>query len=368
MLLGIVTLLQYRKPRVWQAIRPSAPPSPPRVEAGRRFRTTRQTHFAGMLVGSLAVRKLGLVSLIAAALAMGTPLTAAAATSGGVRLTLTCGALPSGSGTFMVTANGTGSAVTVPCGGSATVTNPAWTVGATADISAVAQPVGTRLAVVFMRVSLTAEVANLSMVAVPIPSGGVRITLGCSAGIAGSGKLTVTANERSTAVTVPCGGTATVTNPAWTAWITATIDATAVPKATHLGAYPPVPLTTGVVAVSMSLVPCPTGRYVPTGCPQPDLRPAFLGLAAAYLVFLAIAVLLVFVAVVPFEFWIIRGWIRYFSRKQDPREVIEDLSARPGLGWWVRRYVGYVRMKHKRFGVPLPPGFEDRAGSSSLSP
>ncbi len=322
-----------------------------------------------MLVASVGVRQLGLVSLIAAALVLGTPLAAAASSSGGVRFTLSCGTVPSGSATFMVTANGTGSVVTVPCGGSATATNPAWTAGTPASISLVAQPVGTLLAVPFTsRVSLTAGVVNVSMLAVPIPSGGLKITLGCSAGIAGSGTLTVTANEISSVVTIPCGGSATVTNPAWTAWIMATIDATAVPKGTYLAGSSRVPLTTGVAAVSRSLAPCPTGRSVPTGCPQPDLRRAFLGLAAAYLVLIPIATLLVLIMVVPFEFWMIRGWIRYFSRKQDPRKVIEDLSARPGIGWWVRQYVGYVRMKHKLFGVPLPPGFDDRAGSSSLSP
>jgi len=329
---------------------------------GRLCRFLEKDHdaLAVLLKARVPALKLGLISLVAGVLAMGTPLAAVAAVSGGVKITLTCGTLPAGSGAFMVTANRTGSVVTVPCGSSATATNPAWTAGTTASISVVAQPVGTLLAVPFTsRASLTAGVVNVSMAAVPIPSGGLRITLNCSTGIAGTGTLTVTANERSSVTTIPCGGSATVTNPAWTAWITATIEATGVPKGTHLGAFPPVPLTTGVVAVSMSLVPCPMGRSVPAGCPQPDLRPAFLRLAAAYLVLLLIAVLLVFIVIIPFEFWIIRGWIRYFSRKEDPREVIEDLSARPGLGWWVRRYVGWVLLKHKLFKVSLPLGFDD---------
>lgn len=312
------------------------------------------------------MQKLGLIWLIAAAVAMGTPLAASAAASGGVKLTLTCGTGPTGSGTFMVTANGTGSVVTVPCGGSAIATNPAWTAGAPVFIGMVSSPLGTVVATPFARVSLTAGVVAVSMAAIPIPTGGVKITLACKAGIAGSGTLTVTANQRSSAVTIPCGGSATVTNPAWTAYIMAAIDATSVPKGTYLPGYPPVPLTTGVVSVSMSLAPCPT-RNVPPGCPTPDLASGLLRLGAAYLILLPIAMLLVLVVVAPLEFWIIRGWIRYFSRTRDPREVIDDLSARPGLGWWVRRYVGYVRLKHRLFGVPLPPGFDDRAGSGSAA-
>jgi len=320
---------------------------------------------AVLLKARVPALKLGLISLVAGVLAMGTPLAAVAAVSGGVKITLTCGTLHTGSGTFMVTANGTGSVVTAPCGGSATATNPAWTAGTTASISPVAQPVGTLLVFpITSRVSLTAGVVNVSMSVTPIPSGGVKITLACKPGATGSGTFKVTANESSSTVTVPCGGSATVANPSWTAWSMASINATAVPKRTYLAGYSGVPLllTTGVAGVSMSIVPCSAGmavRAFASACPAPDVGSLLLLLLAGYAVVGVLALLLVLVVLVPFEFWIIRGWIRFFSRKQDPREVIEDLSARPGLGWWVRQYVGWVRLKHKLFKVSLPPGFDD---------
>ena len=95
----------------------------------------------------METRKLGLILAIAGALAMTTPDAAAAATSGGVRITLTCaiGNGTAGLGTFKVTANGSSSLVNVPCGGSATVTHPAWMAGAAATIDQTAGPVGTKL-------------------------------------------------------------------------------------------------------------------------------------------------------------------------------------------------------------------------------
>src|SRR5229473_6108358 len=93
----------------------------------------------------MEARKLGLIAIIAGALAMSTPYAAAAATSGGVRITLNCQAGTVGLGTFNVTASGSSSLVSVPCGGSATVTNPSWMPGATATIDETVGPVGTRL-------------------------------------------------------------------------------------------------------------------------------------------------------------------------------------------------------------------------------
>lgn len=90
--------------------------------------------------------KIGLISLIAGALAIATPLATAAATSGGVRIVLTCDTGPAGSGTFMVTANAKSSVVTVRCGGSATVTNSAWMAAAPATIHQTAAPAGAFLA------------------------------------------------------------------------------------------------------------------------------------------------------------------------------------------------------------------------------
>src|SRR5260370_39342747 len=97
--------------------------------------------------GAIQARKLCLILAIAGALAMSPADVAAAATSGGVRITLTCaiGNGTTGLGTFKVTANGSSSVANVPCGGSATVTNPAWMAGATASIDQTAGPVGTKL-------------------------------------------------------------------------------------------------------------------------------------------------------------------------------------------------------------------------------
>jgi len=86
------------------------------------------------------------LSVIAVAIAMSSVQAAAAATSGGVTITLACEIGTVGTGTFTVTANGSSSLVTVPCGGSATATNSAWMPGAEARIEQTAGPAGTVLA------------------------------------------------------------------------------------------------------------------------------------------------------------------------------------------------------------------------------
>lgn len=317
----------------------------------------------------MSTKKQGLSLLVALVAAISIMVSAAAAGSGGVRFTLSCGTLPNGSGTFMVSASGTGSAVTVPCGGSATVTNPAWTAGASATISLVMQPVGTMLAVPFTtRVTLTAGVVDVSMSAVPIPTAGVRITLSCEAGAAGPAVIRLTANETSSTVTVSCGQPATVSNPGWTAGTIATVDPVSVPKGTYFNlGFPRVVLATTPVSYSPFLLPCPTGRVTVAGCPVPPrsgLEQFIFGSRLnTILVLMVLPLIVAWIFLVPFEFWIIRGWIRYFSRKQNPSDVVADLSARPGLGWWVRRYAGWVRMKHRLFKVPLPPGFDGTTGS-----
>src|SRR5437016_11722861 len=85
---------------------------------------------------------LRILSVIAAAIAL-SPVQAAAAPSPGVTITLTCEIGTVGTGTFKVTANGSSSLVTVPCGGSATATNAAWMPGAEATIDQTAGPAGT---------------------------------------------------------------------------------------------------------------------------------------------------------------------------------------------------------------------------------
>src|SRR5256885_10984631 len=82
------------------------------------------------------------LSVIAAAIAMSSVQAAAAATSPGVTITLACEIGTVGTGTFTVTANGSSSLVTVPCGGSATATNAAWMPGAEARIDQTAGPAG----------------------------------------------------------------------------------------------------------------------------------------------------------------------------------------------------------------------------------
>jgi len=88
----------------------------------------------------------GLFSVIAAAIAMSPAQDAAAATSGGVTVALTCEIGTAGTGTFKLTANGSSSLLTVPCGGLATATNPSWLPGTMATIDQTAGPVGTVLA------------------------------------------------------------------------------------------------------------------------------------------------------------------------------------------------------------------------------
>src|SRR5438552_18278838 len=83
---------------------------------------------------------LRILSVIAAAIAL-SPVQAAAAPSPGVTITLTCEIGTVGTGTFKVTANGSSSLVTVPCGGSATATNSSWTAGTMATIDQTAGPV-----------------------------------------------------------------------------------------------------------------------------------------------------------------------------------------------------------------------------------
>ncbi len=102
---------------------------------------------------------LGLLSVIAAAIAMNPVQAAAAAASGGVTITLRCEIGTVGMGTFKLTANGSSSLVTVPCDGSATATNAAWMPGSMATIDQTAGPVGTVLATK-QRVYLVTDAAS----------------------------------------------------------------------------------------------------------------------------------------------------------------------------------------------------------------
>ena len=65
----------------------------------------------------------------------------------------------------------------------------------------------------------------------PIPAAGaLTISLICDTGPGGSGTFTVTANGKSSTVSVACGKSSTVTNAAWKAGSTAVIHQTVVPS------------------------------------------------------------------------------------------------------------------------------------------
>lgn len=78
----------------------------------------------------------------AAALAMSATALAVDAPAGPLTIVLVCDTGPNGSGTFMVTANGKSSTVTVRCGKSATVSNAAWQAGSAAVIHQTVVPTG----------------------------------------------------------------------------------------------------------------------------------------------------------------------------------------------------------------------------------
>jgi hypothetical protein len=71
-------------------------------------------------------------------------------------------------------------------------------------------------------------------------------------------------------VTVPCDGSATVTNPAWMAGATATIDQTAGPVGTKFVTSRSVSLGTDAVAFYTSALPCSPVTAAP-GCPAPTI-------------------------------------------------------------------------------------------------
>ena len=62
------------------------------------------------------------------------------------------------------------------------------------------------------------------------PAGPLTIVLICDTGPAGSGTFTVTANGKSSTVTVKCGKSVTVSNAAWMAGSTAVIHQTVTPS------------------------------------------------------------------------------------------------------------------------------------------
>jgi hypothetical protein len=70
--------------------------------------------------------------------------------------------------------------------------------------------------------------ASATTTPTPVPAAGpLSIRLICDTGPRGTGTFTVTANSKSSTVSVKCGGSATVTNAAWKAGSPATIHQTA---------------------------------------------------------------------------------------------------------------------------------------------
>jgi len=188
-------------------------------------------------------------------------------------------------------------------------------------------------------------------------SGGVKITLTCEIGTAGTGTFKVTANGSSSFVTVPCDGSATVTNPSWIPGATATIDQTAGPVATVLATHQRVYLATSAASFFTSAHPCSSAFTAPE-CPpgsQPARRAANLPwwLVAVLIGFLLFVILSAILAPV----WIIGQQIRYFHRlyfdkPEAFREAMRNIALMPGMAW-------RIRLRSKLLRVPLPPGFED---------
>ena len=198
-------------------------------------------------------------------------------------------------------------------------------------------------------------------VAVAATSGGVRITLNCETGIGttGLGTFKVTANGSSSLVNVPCGGSATVTNPVWMAGATATIDQTTGPVGTKLVTNRTVFLAPYTVAFFTSALPCSTVTPAP-GCPAPTpgapSRRTSIPLSVLLVVLLGTIAFTVLAAILA-PLWVIGQQIRYFHRlyidqPEAYREAMRHLALMPGMAW-------RIRLRSRLLRVPLPPGFED---------
>ncbi len=199
-------------------------------------------------------------------------------------------------------------------------------------------------------------------------SGGVQITLTCETGAAGTGTFKVTANGSSSLVTVPCGGSATVTNPSWTPGATATIDQTAGPVATVLTKHQHVYLATYAASFSTAAHACSPAFTAPECPPGSSGRRATTvswWMIAGLIGFLLLAIL----GAILFPVVIIGQQIRYFHRlyfdkpeafreamrslkPEAFREAMRSLALMPGMAW-------RIRLRSKLLRIPLPPGFED---------
>lgn len=217
-----------------------------------------------------------------------------------------------------------------------------------------------------LKVGLISVIAGALVMSAPhtvtaATSGGVRITLNCATGngTSGFGSFKVTANGSSSLVNIPCGGSAMITNPAWMAGATATIDQTGGPVGTKFVSNQNVLLASYTVAFFTSALPCSTVTAA-TGCPAPTLRvtPKRTSLPLwALVAVLSATIALAILAAILAPVWVIGQQIRYFHRlyidQPDAyREAMRHLALMPGMAW-------RIRLRSKLLRVPLPPGFDD---------
>ncbi len=188
-------------------------------------------------------------------------------------------------------------------------------------------------------------------------SGGVQITLTCEIGTAGTGTFKVTANGSSSLVTVPCGGSATVTNPSWIPGATATIDQTAGPVGTVLAKNQRVYLATYAASFFTAAHACSSAFTAPE-CPPaswPARRATTVPwwMIAGLIGFLLLVILGAILAPVLIIGQQIRFFHRlYFDKPEAFSEAMRNLALMPGMAW-------RIRLRSKLLRVPLPAGFED---------
>jgi len=202
---------------------------------------------------------------------------------------------------------------------------------------------------------IAAAIAMSPAQAAAATTGGVKITLNCQSGNTGLETFKVTANGSSSTVTVPCGGSATVTNPSWMPGATATIDETAGPVGTRLVTNASVSLAPYVVAYFALALPCYPGVTTP-GCPATS-RAYRREIFPWWLVAVMLGLLLATLGVILAQVWMVGQRIRYFHRLyfDNPeafRGAMRNLALVPGMAW-------QIRLRSRLLRVPLPPGFDD---------
>jgi hypothetical protein len=202
---------------------------------------------------------------------------------------------------------------------------------------------------------VAAAIAMNPVEAAAAASGGVTITLTCEVGTVGTGTFKLTANGSSSLLTVPCGGSATATNPSWLPGTMATIDQTAGPAGTVLATNQRVYLATYAASFFTMAHACSPAFTAPE-CPPGTSghRPTTVPWLIAGLIGI---LLLVIVAGILAPVWIVGQQIRYFHRiffdnPEAFRKAMRNLALVPGMAWRIRLRSWLLR-------VPLPPGFED---------